>query len=245
MSHSLRAGVGALAAAVIAAATLVLAAPAGAAPAVYDLYFNPATSTIQAGGLAVIATIDTPCDTAPTASDVTFSFNGTPVADITATILSNQTFSFTVPQGLRTVPGDAGLTDQLEVTIQCTIGTDPGIASNQLSWGQIDITKVVVGDAPAGAEFVIDAVCTADPVAAVGSIAPATLPEPVELSFSMVGGETSSIFLMFAGMCEIAETQNAGAVSSVVSMTTVVADMPTLIPVTVTNTFEVKPAFTG
>jgi len=240
-STSLRAGVGAVVLALVTAVTFAVA-PASGAVSVYDLTINPVGGAyIQNGELQMVAQLDTPCDEVPTASQVTFSYDGVEIDTIVPFIVDAANFAFVVPASLMTTP--AAL---LFVRLDCEIESVDSFGENNVEWAQIDVTKVVVGDAPVGAEFTVNVECMAEPILSVGSLETADVPEPYSFNLQLTAGATGSVMALIPAECAIAETENAGALSSVVSVPLVVIDDIGIIPVTVTNTFAAAtPKFTG
>lgn len=238
---SLRAGIAAVAATVFAAATIALAPPSGAIPA--SINYGPVASAVfQPGSLKMAGTLTGTCDATITSGQVTFTVGGVPTTAVTASDFTTNGFVATVPQGLA-VGGN--VTNTVVASVTCSVSSSPLTFTNSFTWAQIDVTKAVEGDAPAGATFPISIDCGAVAGSVPGSVGPATLPPATSFSGSVGAGQTFSLFAVTNGECTVTETDTLGALSSVVSPTTVTIANSYLYPVTITNTFAAKPRFAG
>lgn len=244
--HTRRRLAGALAV-VFTAATLVLGGPSSALPPSISVTFP---ALFQEGALAAEASLGIGCDETLTADDIDFIFNGEPTSAVTVSDLADGGFSFSVPDSLATEPAPATLL--LDIVVTCDIGASPVTLSFVIGWAQIQVSKTVVGDAPAGASFPMAVDCESD------------LRALTSFTFDLADGESWSVFAVTAGSCAVEEVDDLGALSSTITPEVATITSSSLFPVEVINTFpeappgprptpepeptpspEVKPAFTG
>ena len=246
MSRPLRRTLATLFAMALATIGLVLAVPASAtspasAPTITPLADGP---LVQANGFAVTGSLGgTSCDAAIDSAAVVYTLNGTPTTAIDRGTTTANSFDFLIPAGLRSTPG---VEDILGMSLTCNVASTPTTFTGQLVWAEFAVTKVVTGDAPAGAKFTVTASCTWTEVLSVspGSVSPAAAQE---FTFNLAAGESGSVMAFTDATCTFAETDAGGATSSEIlpaGPQTVLASH--LYPVTVTNTFPAAtPKYTG
>ena len=251
MSTSLRAGLGALFASVLTAASLALAGPAIAtttpvAPSgVTAISFVATGNQISADSIQVGAVLPSACDSAVAAGEITITQYSAPVPQVTVTAgLAPDYFVMVVPSSIANAPGGI---NSINASVTCNVSSTPVTMTGIFGWAQINITKLVEGPAPAGAAFPVAVQCT--PVisgASIGtsSVEPATA--PLTFAFSIANRETKSLLAVTNANCTIAEADSMGATTSLVSPATVTISASTTYNVTITNTFpEATPKFTG
>ena len=252
MSMSLRAGVGALLAGVLAVAGLALAVPTGAETspsAVGSLSFQVIDGDFQLEALRVYAVPSSRCDSNIVPSDVTVLVGGVPITDDSQVTVIGMNVNNAVDLVIHpAAAGAPGTINTIGVSVSCLSATTPTVFNGGLSYAQIDITKTVVGVGPAGAQFTVNATCTGPLVTSVGSLAP-TVDPATSLDLLLSDGQTGSIFAttsVIGGSCAITETDSLGAVNSLIAPGIVPITSPTRSLVSVTNTFpEATPKFTG
>lgn len=241
MPRSIRTATALVASGILLGTTFMLAGPSSAqAPAIG---FAPVGGSLfQPTELQVEATLTSSCDDPLTASQIDFEFDGAPTTAVTATVdgSANQ-FLVTVPQTLATDPSTPNLVD---VAVSCDVGGSLVTQVATLGWAQINVTKTVVGDGPAGGyRIVIDCEQVVSG-ASVGGAAIAGSPAESIFDIDLEDGETFPVFALTNGVCTIEETDSLGATSSVVSPPEVTIAASALYPVTITNTFPEAPTTT-
>lgn len=250
MSRSLRAGVGAFLATVLVAATVVLAGPSSA-QLPPGLSFQPTgNEQVQVGTGSLMGAIDVPCDAVPAASAFTATINGVPAPTVAVTVVDQSTFTVTVPGGL--FAPLAATDSEILMSLTCQLGGNPYTQTGTIVFGEIDVTKAVVGDAPAGAAYTVSTTCTPSRLenSVQSGVTPQLLADPVTKTFSITAGATVPVFTFRAHSCVFTETDAKGATTSVITPGTVDTTNPIAYPVLITNTFPEAvvpdpPKFTG
>lgn len=250
MSRSIRTAAGVAIVSMLAAVTVVFAAPGNAqVPPTLDL--TPTGETmLQSGSASIVGTLSEACDALPTAADVDVMIGGVAAPTVAVMILTASTFLLDIPAGL--TPTSPTMGPVMEVTITCPFATVSTEVSETISYGEIHVMKDVVGDGPAAGEFAIQAACTPatvlDGVTAYTPAAngPAAVAQNVD--FTLTDGSGHSIFTFSPYSCVISETDNLGAAEAVVVPDTVTTAEPMLYLVEVVNAYPTPPSaprFTG
>ena len=250
-----RAGIGTLVATALTAATLAFAAPSGAAAATITV--NPTALGFTEGHLLVVPLLSGGgCSANITASEITLTFNGTPttaptVEGVGDAFFGKYQFAVDIPASLASVPG---VTNTLGVSVTCNVSSVPVTFTGTFEFSQIDITKVVEGAAPAGAAYPIEVSCSSGAVAAssvgASSVGTSALYQQA-FKFTLAAGQTHSLLTGGDGVngvngtCAITETDSLGATNTVISPSAVTVTATTTYPVTITNSYVTRPAFTG
>jgi len=234
-----RSSLGAILAGALLASALAFAAPSGAAaPSTTGSLIPSFPDLFQEGMFEAEVLASGSCDSNIVASDVTVLKNGQPTNDVAVVELGvDGSFGLVIGPGASSAPPAENL---LSISLTCQVSSAPATFTGVIGWAQIDVTKTVVGDAPEGAEFTIDAECTPSVLASVAS-----LPGPTSLSLVLGAGQTSSIFAVSNGTCVLTETDSQGALESTVTPGSVTISSSTTQTVEVVNTFATKPRFTG
>ena len=245
MSSNLRVRLGAMAAIAIAATTFVVASPASSQVITPVISLQPTGDAwVQTGSGSLDATLDTACDSVPTADDVTLMLNGETVAPESVTIIDESHFTIVIPAGHAPTVANAG--SQVEVSITCDINAAPQTQTGFSAYAEIAVTKAVTGDAPAGAMYTIAAACTPSAAPTVAnSMRPTDLPPDEDVQFEIAAGSTVSIFTFRAYACTLSETVTNGALTTTIEPGTVTTEEPIMYTALVTNTFGTTPKFTG
>lgn len=234
---------------VFAATALVLGVPIGIPPVGADgdpIITVTFPALFQEDSLAAEASLEDSCDETVTAEDIAFVFNGEPTTAVTASDFADGGFLFSVPDSLATEPAPAELF--LDISVTCDVSGTPTTQQATIGWAQIQVSKTVVGDGPAGAAFPMAVDCES------------SLGDVTSFEFDLADGESWSVFAVTAGGCAVEELDDLGALSSTVTPEFAEITSSSLFPVEVTNTFpeapptpeptpepapEVTPAFTG
>jgi hypothetical protein len=113
------------------------------------------------------------------------------------------------------------------LTVVAAVPVDAGVPpTTGIQTATLTISKVVQGEAPAGAEFVIEVDCVVEGV--------------TELTFPAEGGSQELVFFE-EDSCTVTETQTGGAVDVTPPVTIAIAE-PILYEVTITNVFDTAPS---
>lgn len=249
----LRATVGAVAATLLAATTVFLAVPSGAAPDPLPITLMPSgLAVVQVGTWSVDGLLSTPCDSAPTVADFDIAIGGVPAPTVAVTVVDADSFTLTVPAGL--LPTSlSGV--PLTVDLTCPVATTPTEFHGDSVYAEIQITKKVTGDAPVDAVFTVTVTCvgmfdsmTGSDAGATGNGVDPAVDGLAPVTFTLAADQSESVFVHPPiDTCTIVETDARGAMSTAYAPgSTIAIDLPVRTPVTITNTFPVTPPkFTG
>jgi hypothetical protein len=193
--------------------------------------------------------VETPCDPG-TWTLQTILLDGTPIEPVSVTEDPGDPNTAFIVLPSDTTPGN------LLVTANCESGGNPGPTVTDLQeWAAIPVTKVVEGEAPADATFVVNVDCVGLEIGAGATgfedgVSAADLPFDfdVDLSYGATGG-LAFVYTDHGVECTITEPETGGAVSTTIDPEAVTVTEVEFFPVTVTNTFPapivVEPTFTG
>ncbi|MBU3700652.1 MAG: hypothetical protein FGM58_01215 [Acidimicrobiia bacterium] len=249
MSRSIRTATGVAIISMLAAVTVVFAAP-GSAQVTPALNLTPTGETmLQSGTASIVGTLTVACDSLPTAADVDVMIGGAPAPSVAVTILTPSTFTLSVPAGL--TPTSETMGPVMEVTITCPIDTVSTPVSDTISYGEIHVMKDVVGNGPAAGQFPMQAVCTPMALTDGAMFVPAAdgpAAAPGTFEFTLTDGSGHSIFTFSPYTCVVSETDSLGAAEVAVIPDTVSTTEAKLYFVEVVNAYPTAPSaprFTG
>ena len=235
---------GAAAVFVIALSPVLMTAPASS-EGFPTLMLNPTGGVmVQTGSASLDGTLDTPCDSIPSAGDVTLTIGGEVVTPESVTFTDESNFVIVIPAGH--APETADSEEHVVVSLDCQINASPQTINGSSVYGEIAVSKTVVGDAPVGADFTVLAQCEpADGPDVAGSLRPTVVPQNYNVDFQIAGGSSVSIFTFMAFACTLSETVTNGALTVTIEPGTVTTEDPILYTAVITNTFGTTPKFTG
>lgn len=242
MKRISRTGIVTLIATALMAGTLAFAAPSGAATGTVS-FTNPRVGFKEDSILIVALLSGGGCSADIAANEITLTFGGAattvPVVQTDPGFFGKYQFSFTIPSGMATVPGQS---NDLGVSVTCNVSSTPTTFTGTFSWSQIDVTKVVEGDGPAGAAYPISVDCSMSPTSA-GSTGPTIAGAGTSFQFTLAAGATKSLFSTENALCTVTEVDSLGATSN--SPITIDVTDRFVYPAVITNSYAAAPSFTG